>query len=526
MSSIRSLAFYGHPFKRRCGVVPYSVRTFLLPTLAAVVIIAASPSQGEEVSEGPGLALVEAVRLALVHDPAIQLVEIQVDTSRGALLSSRGSFDPLLTSDLSGGDTRTPLSGGGSRASESLQTSLGWSQFLRSGQTLEPQITLDRTADATGALNQATVSFALRQPLLRGRSKAVVTAFESAAEHELEAARLDLAHTTAERLRAVVTQYWTVKAAVLDLEILRSTEESSQALLATTRRLIEAHVTPAAELVQLEADLVLREANRIVGERNLFLAVQQLGRELGLTASEIAALASPTDPFPVVELAAVPLDAMNLLAHAQGRRTDLLAAQERLAAEEQRLLVAEDALAPQLDLVLTPSYSGLVDGAGGDDYVSSLWSHVPGLSANFSLSLTLPIRNRTAVGDQIRAQASLRQRELLIEQSRKQIDSRVPAALLTVRKNVERLKKLEQAVGLFERTLENEGKKLRAGTSTLIDVISQRDRLTSALQSRNAAQLALAIALVELRFETGTLIEVGLDDIARVESEDFTTLPF
>ena len=58
---------------------------------------------------------------------------------------------------------------------------------------------------------------------------------------------------------------------------------------------------------------------------------------------------------------------------------------------------------------------------------------------------------------------------------------------------------------LFERAVINEEKKLRAGTSTLLDVISQRDRLTSARQSQVSAHLALALALARLRFETGTL---------------------
>jgi outer membrane protein TolC len=312
---------------------------------------------------------------------------------------------------------------------------------------------------------------------------------------------------------------------VLDLEILRSTEESSRSLLDTTRRLIEAQLTPAAELVQLEADLALREANRIVGERNLFLAIQQLGNELGLPAERIAELALPSDPFPPLSRSEVPARASILLAEAEARRADLLAAQERLAAEQARLVSAEDALEPRLDLVFTPSYTGLEEGAGGEEYFAALWTDVPGLSTTLGLSWSFPLRNRAAAGDLLRAEAAVRRRELLIEQIDKLVDSRIPAALETVLKNAERLEKLEQVVDLFRRTVENEEKKLRAGTSTLIDVISQRDRLTSALQSRNAAQLALAVALVELRFETGTLIAVDAVDDVSVRGEDFTTLP-
>ena len=71
----------------------------------------------------------------------------------------------------------------------------------------------------------------------------------------------------------------------------------------------------------------------------------------------------------------------------------------------------------------------------------------------------------------------------------------------------------------------NEEKKLRAGSSTLLDVISQRDRLTSARQSQVSAHLALAIALARLRFETGTLpdTEAGA---AAADHAQLTTVPF
>lgn len=512
----RSAQFGGRiPWWRGCCWVVLGLAAFATPLYGE--------TEGDD--EAPSLALVEAVRLALQNDPEIRLVETRIEDLRGTTLSAAGAFDPVITSSLSGDDSRTPLEQGANQSSESLEARLGWLQRLRSGQTLEPQVTVDRAADSASAVNTATVSFALRQPLLRGRNPQAVQAFERSVQLDLQAARFDLAHLTSQRLLAVVSQYWTVKASRLDLDILQSTEASSRALLETTRRLIEAQLTPAAELVQLEADLVLREANRVVGERNLFAALQQLGNEMGLTAEQIAALQLPADPFPTVDPDEVPRAAVELLETAHRRRADLAADRQRLLAEERRLIAADDALQPRLDVVLTPSYTGLVEGNAADDFLSSLWTQVPGASVAFGIELTLPLGRRVAAGDEVRARAAVDQRALEIERDSKRIDSRVPAALEAVRRNAERLEKLEQAVGLFERTVDNEEKKLRAGTSTLIDVISQRDRLTAALQSRNAAQLALAIALAELRFETGTLIDTRPQPVLTLRSDDFITLP-
>ncbi|MEM6456724.1 MAG: TolC family protein, partial [Acidobacteriota bacterium] len=83
--------------------------------------------------------------------------------------------------------------------------------------------------------------------------------------------------------------------------------------------------------------------------------------------------------------------------------------------------------------------------------------------------------------------------------------------------SIARLERAERAETLFAQAVVNEERKLTAGSSTLIDVISQRDRLTSAEQRRIRAQQALANALVDLRFQTGTLLAadpVAADPVA------------
>ncbi|HEY4591220.1 MAG TPA: TolC family protein, partial [Thermoanaerobaculia bacterium] len=79
--------------------------------------------------------------------------------------------------------------------------------------------------------------------------------------------------------------------------------------------------------------------------------------------------------------------------------------------------------------------------------------------------------------------------------------------------------------GLYERAFLNEEKKLKAGTSTLLDLITQRDRLTAARQTEVAAELSLALSLLDLRFRTGTLVGSGGGPTGEVELARLTTLP-
>ncbi len=481
-----------------------------------------------------GLPLLDAIELTLNLDPNIELVEAQLDASRGSLMSASSRFDPQLTADLQRDDVRTATGENSSSRSESLSASTGLRYELRSGLLLTPSVSLDR--DERDAANQATVAFSLRQPLLRGRGRDVVAAAESAAAGEVEASYHDLQHTIAQRLRTVTQFYWQLLAAQENLAILRQGEARSRTLMETTRRLIEADVTPAADLIQLQADLTAREAARIGGEENVFSARQVLGREIGLDAEAIAALPAASEPFPEPVLpASLRADAGRFIARARALRSDLQAQRVRSANSRTLERAAANAVQPSLDLIFTPSYSGFTSGSAGSDFLAPLWREVPGLSASIGLSLTLPIGHRLAEGQLLQEQSARRQRDLQRDLLETAIGADVPAALEAVISGAAQLERAREAVSLFEQAVENEEKKQRVGRSTLLDVINQRDRLTSAQQRLVNARLNLALALLDLRFQTGTLWTPapvadgnsgsGARTANRVSLQQLTTLP-
>ncbi len=519
----------------------------ILPLLLAL----ATPARGAE-----GLKLLDAVRLLLEHDPNIAIVEARVRSSEGALLVASSQFDPVVSESVTGDRADDPTSAG--RGSESLrvESSLGVAKQFRSGLSVEPTLDLTRTDDLTAggaAVNLGTLTFNLRQPLLRGRGRAAVAAFELSAERSLAASRLDLEQGTAARILTVVEQFWTAVAARRDLEVLRLSEASSRTLLDTTRKLIDADQVPAAELVQLEANVAAKESATLSGERSYFAARQDLGREIGLDARAIGELPAPDEPFPAVDPAAVPAaphadDAVaplspladRLVDLALARRADLRAARERLSGDELLLAAADDALLPKLDLRLAPGYTGRVASDAGGDFFSPLYRNVPGASVTLGFDLSWPTANRRAYGELVESRAAREQSALAVALVATAIGADVPTALDAVASAARQRAKAEQAVHLFERAVDNEEKKLRAGSSTLLDVISQRDRLTAAQQGLVSSDLSLALALARLRFETGTLLAVGGEEgtatattaasaasagSAAVDHDRLTTLP-
>ncbi|HEY7215984.1 MAG TPA: TolC family protein [Thermoanaerobaculia bacterium] len=497
---------------------------------AVVVLLLASPALAGAAEPQPiqGIGLVEAIRLMLEQDPNLAIEQARLRSARGILLSAEGAFDPVLSTSLEQTDTDTPLTEISNRERRVLDNSVGLTKRFRTGFSIEPQLDLLRTTDDNAdPVNVGTFSFTLRQPLLRGRGRSVTAAPELSAERQVAAGTLDLRHTTAERAFAVASQYWQTRAALLNLEVLRESEERARELLETTRKLIDADVTPAADLVQVEANVVAKETTRIGGERDLFAAHQALGREIGLPPEQIAALPFPADPFPALAASHLPAAGQSArwAALALARRADLGAARERRSAAEILRRAADNSLQPQVDLLFTPSYSGLVEGAGTGTFFSPLYRNVPGASSTLSLSLSWPTLNSRARGDLAQVEAAVEQGRFLEDLLARQIGADVAIAFDAVARGAQQLERAAEAVRLFERAVENEEKKLRAGTSTLIDVISQRDRLTAARQSEVSAHLALALALVQLRFETGTLFP-GEGDPQTAEPDRFTTLPF
>jgi outer membrane protein len=526
----------------RCRPACAWVLVPLLPLLAS------APSAGQPLSwasarssaapvsppAAPGLGLLDSVRLMLANDPNLVLARSHLLSAAGALAIQTGMFDTVVTGSVGYLDTRTPALQAPADRQTALTVSAGVAQELRSGLTLSPAVELS-SGTANSALtglpgppaivNTATVAFTLRQPLLRGRGSKAVAAGERAARREAEASALDLRFTTAQRILTVATQYWTAVAARLSLEILRSNEETSHQLLTTTRRLIEADITAPAEAVQLEANLAAAEASRLAGENALFKACQDLGRELGLDGARVMALPPPSDPMP--ELAPITLDGLErarFVAGALRLRADVAAARKRLEETAALLDASENALLPQLDLVLRPSYSGLMGGGGLAAFLASLANQIPGVSSSLSLDLSWPVRNDAAQGRLLQARAGLQQSTALLDQLQNNIGADVPTAVDTVVHTARQVAQAKEAVRLFERAVANEERKLSAGSSTVLDVITQRDRLLAARQTEVSAKLSLAVALAQLRFDTGTILaESG--ELEIVDYPRLTTVP-
>ena len=122
------------------------------------------------------------------------------------------------------------------------------------------------------------------------------------------------------------------------------------------------------------------------------------------------------------------------------------------------------------------------------------------------------------------AQSNLRQAELRTLQTSQSIMASVVTAVGGVRNAALQLQRAREAVAASQAALDGEREKYRLGVGQLVDVLTMEDRLTVAEQSQVTAELGYALALTQLRFATGSIVEPD-QAVQSVDREVFFTVP-
>ncbi len=484
-----------------------------------------------------GITLRQALDAVLEHGTQLQLGERQVQMGEGALLASRSPFDARVITSLST-DRSNDLAPGASPGVDAILTNtvastIALSKQFRSGIGLAPHLDVARAAvDGVGGVadaptSRASVGLDVTVPLLRDRGGAVTAAAERAARHSLDATVLGVRHSAAASVLATVVAYWNDLAAEQRMEVYRSSESRAGQLVEDTRRLVEADERPAADMQQLLANLALKRAARLAGEQASVEAREKLALAMGVRAYDMATLPYAISGFPTVPAADSPdsRDATTAAADAMNRRADLLALRADRTAAEVQWRAARAGLEPRLDLTASVGYQGLTAARGFGGALSSFYRNVPGLDASVRLSYQLPVASLAARAEALRGRAAYEQARIREADLARQISSGVRVAHEALRHGRAALLAAREAVALSRQAVENERRKFQLGMSTLFDVILAEDALTNARLSEIAGQQAYAVAIAQLRYETGDIVDTEGGGALTVRAESLESEP-
>lgn len=491
------------------------------------------------------LTLLETLQSTLARQPQIQIQQQQVEISRGVKQQATGQFDLTLAGNFSQAHTNTPLTLSESAlvaaegflptsndAQNLTVLSLGVTKLYRNGIAISPVYQTTRTTDnltTSEGTNVSRVAFQVNIPLLRGRGRDAVAAQETAANVEVSASLLDLNQTISDLLAGTVTSYWNAVAAVRQLEVAKASEDRGKVYVDNVQTLIQADRLAKAEINQATANLDSRVAERIAAEQSLVQAQQQLALAIGAEAGQMAQAVNYTfeglpDPASQRPLTLNPQTFSDYTQQALNKRADYLAAKKRVEETRVLLVAAQNGLKPRLDVNFDTGFSGLSEGTAVAQFLNSPYRSVQGLDAIVGVTYNFPLRNNFATGQVRQAQASLNQAELRLTDLGRHISSSVITALSAVHNAGAQVERARESVQSFEQALSGEKQKFALGLSSVVDVLTIEDRLTTAMTDQVSAELAYATALTQLRSATGTIVEPD-KTVQSVNRDIFVTLP-
>jgi outer membrane protein TolC len=326
-------------------------------------------------------------------------------------------------------------------------------------------------------------------------------------------------HQESQSILQTILAYWDARSAADQVEVGRRSVKLQADLLNLTQELIKAGEMPAADEARNQASYADALARLDAAERRLHESRINLARAIGMSLPAASAGPMPADAFPPPVQVAAPDEAvLALVRTAFDRRNDLLAAQTILEAAGILVKGAKDDTRRLLNV------DGSFWGTGlGEDEISNVdrWVFKSGEAR---ATFEMPFKNNQAMGRYGQRQASERQAAIDAGDQARTIGLNVERLSRSLALAAERLQRARESVVAYDKTIESEQAKLKAGDSTLIDTILTEQQTTAARLTLVSAEQEYATTLARLLFETGLILD-RQEGIAKVNGDALVGVP-
>lgn len=471
-----------------------------------------------------GMTLEDAVARALEMNLDLQTARLNPDIQDLSLRSAEAVFSPTFSTTVgynNSSQQSTSQLDGGARTSTQRQTfnssiskTLPWyggrlSTNFNNGRTATNNSFATRNPSFSSSL-----SFNYTQPLLSGFLIDSQRNTLRTQEIQLQITDIQLQTRIETLTNQVRAAYWSLKAAVEQIEIQRRSLAQAQELLDQNRLRVRLGTMAELQVVQAESQVASAEQSLLNAEvqwRNQELNFKRLllgGADDPLLFQTVNPVDLPTVQAPVVDI-------QSAIQVALGQRTDLQQQRQQKEISELNLDVTKDNVRPQLNL--TAGYS--VMGVGGDLYQRDQLGGAPVLiqpggytdaleslggretpTWNLSLNFSYPIGNNGAKANLERARLQMRQTDLALRSQELAVVTEVTNAGLAVNDTYLQFQAAQRSREVAERSAEIELTRFNVGGSTNYEVTQAQDNLTSARLSelRAIINYVNAVAQFEL----------------------------
>jgi len=412
------------------------------------------------------------------------------------------------------------------------------------------------TSEYTPSINSG-LQFRLTQNLLQGFGFVPNTRFIRIAKNNREisdvAFRLQII-TTVDQIENL---YWDLVYAYENVRVQQEALAFAQRTLADNKKQVQFGTLPPIQVVSAQSTVSTDQQVLILAQTNLELQELLMKNALSRTLEDPALAGADVIPTSTMQLPeqepVVPMQ--DLIGDALGHRAELAESRIDLSSRELNNKAVRNAMLPTLALfayyggsgiggdvnplvpLCTPGGSSLCfspakaappfSNGGPVSYASTLSQLVNGTAPDkgVGLTLTIPIRNRQAQADQVRAELEYRQAQVRLQQLGNQVRIEVRNAQFALQQNRASVQAAQAAVDFARETLNAEQQKLAAGVSNPTAVLQDQSGLTTAESNLVSAKAAYEKARVELDRATGLLLDHSGIVMADAERGEVTHMP-
>lgn len=446
---------------------------------AALAASAAAPDPTPAPAQAaPPLPLDEAIRLALEKNPQIKVQEFGRGIARADWLAAVGIFDPALTFRRSYSEDNSASYYGGQpylsltqvdNYSLTLEGLTPWGLRYSIGANAQnPRY----ASDAYLNNFSSSAGISVTQPLLRGfgfganlQGVRIAKANRGIADWQFRQAAIDT-------VTSVINAYSELAYAQQALRIAQRSRELASGLVAENERRFKVGSMSENDVIQARARTATRDEGVLYAEQGVRDATNRLRQLIGEREFQVVPQTLPVDTE--LALAEAPIDLQADLKQAYDNRPDYQESRLDIVKRRANRSAARNALLPEVDFVGTYGYNGL-----SREFAASRRMVENYDNRNYAAGVVVrvPLTFAEGRGRSRSAKLALRQAEADLIRLEQDIAVSIASAAGQIETTRKRVVANRAAHELAKQALDDELKKLRAGTSNTFFVLQLQGEL-------------------------------------------------
>jgi outer membrane protein len=477
------------------------------------------------------------------------------------------SFDPVLTGtlqlDKDDAESTSLFSPIPEVAQNSYTANLAYTQGFQWGTSVtagfnNSHVTSNLPTTELTPLISSNFQFRLTQNLLQGFGSLPNLRFIRIAKNNREISDVAFRLQIITTVDQIEDMYWDLVYAYENVRVQQESLTYAQKALDDSKQQAKVGTVPPIQVVSAQSTVATDQQNLILAQNNLQL--QELLMKNALSRSIEDPMFAEADVVPISTMlipqqeTVVPIQ--DLINQALSHRAELVESRIDLNSRDLSAKAVRNALLPTLDAFAY--YGG--SGVGGNvnatlpncaaapaakycftpstapppfqtsntvGYGGTLNQLVNSTAPDKGVGLTLniPLRNREAQANQVRAELEYRQAQVRLHQLENQVRIEVRNAQFDVKQNLVAVQAAQYAVDFARQTLDADQQKLKVGLTTTTAILQDASTLTTSESNLVSAKAAYEKSRVELDRATGLLLDNSGIDVTDATRGQVTHLP-